>query len=78
VKIAQKAPKGSVILAMLPDTGERYLTTILFEGINEGTDELVDSVFGILGSGVDVDAEVNRTRGKPWNPKDDAPRAHRR
>ena len=28
------------ILAMLPDTGERYLSTILFEGINEGTDEV--------------------------------------
>ena len=39
-KVADKAPKGSVILAMLPDTGERYLSTILFEGINEGTDEV--------------------------------------
>jgi cysteine synthase len=39
-KIAEKAAKGSVILAMLPDTGERYLSTILFEGINEGTDEV--------------------------------------
>jgi cysteine synthase len=39
VKVAQKAPKGSVILAMLPDTGERYFTTVLFEGINEGSDE---------------------------------------
>ncbi|MDQ2869244.1 MAG: cysteine synthase A [Acidobacteriota bacterium] len=38
-KVAEKAPKGTVILAMLPDTGERYLSTILFEGINEGTDE---------------------------------------
>ena len=38
-KIAEKAAKGSAILAMLPDTGERYLSTILFEGINEGTDE---------------------------------------
>jgi cysteine synthase A len=38
-KIAEKAPKGASILAMLPDTGERYLSTILFEGINEGTDE---------------------------------------
>jgi cysteine synthase A len=37
-KIAEKAGKGSAILAMLPDTGERYLSTILFEGINEGTD----------------------------------------
>ena len=33
-----EAGKGSAILAMLPDTGERYLSTILFEGINEGTD----------------------------------------
>jgi cysteine synthase A len=39
-KVAAKAPKGSVILAMLPDTGERYLSTFLFEGINEGSDEL--------------------------------------
>ena len=39
-KVAAKAPKGSVILAMLPDTGERDLSTILFEGINEGTDEV--------------------------------------
>ena len=39
-KVAEKAPKGSVLLAMLPDTGERYLSTFLFEGINEGSDEV--------------------------------------
>ncbi len=33
------AKEGDVILAMLPDTGERYLSTFLFEGINEGSDE---------------------------------------
>lgn len=38
LKVAQGAPKGSVILAMLPDTGERYLSTPLFEGIPEGSD----------------------------------------
>ena len=38
LKVAQKAPAGSVILAMLPDTGERYLTTPLFEGIQESSD----------------------------------------
>lgn len=38
LKVAAKAPKGSVILAMLPDTAERYLSTPLFEGINEGSD----------------------------------------
>lgn len=40
LKVAGQARKGSVLLAMLPDTGERYLTTFLFEGVNEGTDEL--------------------------------------
>ena len=38
LKVAEKAPAGSVILAMLPDTGERYLSTALFEGIPEGSD----------------------------------------
>lgn len=41
-KVAEKAPRGSVILAMLPDTGERYLSTSLFEGINEGSDEVIE------------------------------------
>ncbi|WP_372602649.1 cysteine synthase A [Actibacterium sp.] len=35
MQIAEKAEPGSVILCMLPDTGERYLTTPLFEGIPE-------------------------------------------
>ena len=39
LKVAETAGKGSVILAMLPDTGERYLSTPLFEGVNEGCDE---------------------------------------
>ena len=33
--IAEKAPKGTTILCMLPDTGERYLSSPLFEGIEE-------------------------------------------
>ena len=37
--VAQNAEKGAVILAMLPDTGERYLSTPLFEGVNEGSDD---------------------------------------
>ena len=36
--VAQKAPSGSVLLAMLPDTGERYLSTVLFEGVPTGSD----------------------------------------
>jgi cysteine synthase A len=39
LQVANEAPAGSVILAMLPDTGERYLSTILFEGISEGSDD---------------------------------------
>lgn len=38
LKVAKQAPGGSVVLAMLPDTGERYLSTPLFEGIAEGSD----------------------------------------
>lgn len=38
--VAKDAPEGSVLLAMLPDTGERYLSTFLFEGVNEGSDEV--------------------------------------
>ena len=37
--IARRAEAGSVILAMLPDTGERYLSTFLFEDVNEGSDD---------------------------------------
>src|SRR5436190_5192010 len=38
LKVAGEAPQGAVILAMLPDTAERYLSTVLFEGIAEGGD----------------------------------------
>jgi len=37
-KVADRAPQGSVILAMLPDTAERYLSTALFEGVADGSD----------------------------------------
>ena len=35
MQIAETAEPGSVILCMLPDTGERYMTTPLFEDIGE-------------------------------------------
>jgi cysteine synthase len=38
LRVGAEAPEGAVILAMLPDTGERYLSTVLFEGIAEGSD----------------------------------------
>ncbi|NNE88634.1 MAG: pyridoxal-phosphate dependent enzyme, partial [Silicimonas sp.] len=43
MKLAETAPPGSVILCMLPDTGERYLSTPLFEGVPEDmSDEEVE------------------------------------
>jgi cysteine synthase A len=40
LEVAKTAPAGSVILVMLPDTGERYLSTVLFEGVQTGSDEV--------------------------------------
>lgn len=39
LKVAEDAAPGTAILAMLPDTGERYLSTILFEGVTDGSDD---------------------------------------
>lgn len=39
LEVADRAEEGSVILAMLPDTGERYLSTVLFQGMPDGSDD---------------------------------------
>ncbi len=39
LSVARDAEPGSVFCVMLPDTGERYLSTFMFEGINEGSDD---------------------------------------
>lgn len=39
LETAKDAEEGAVLLAMLPDTGERYLSTFLFEGVEEGSDD---------------------------------------
>lgn len=39
LRIAEASPGGSVILCMLPDTGERYMTTPLFDGIEAEMNE---------------------------------------
>jgi cysteine synthase A len=39
LKVAETAPQGSVLLAMLPDTGERYFSTPLLNDLNEGSDD---------------------------------------
>jgi cysteine synthase len=38
LEVAGRATEGSVLLAMLPDTGERYLSTPLFAGVETGSD----------------------------------------
>ena len=45
LKVAQSAPEGSNILCMLPDTGERYLSTHLFAdiGVDMNEEELAIS-----------------------------------
>lgn len=38
-RVAERLPEGSRVLAMLPDTGERYMSTPLFADISEAMDE---------------------------------------
>lgn len=47
LKVAERAPEGATILAMLPDTGERYLSTPLFADIDA---EMSDEELQILNS----------------------------
>merc|ERR550532_1347601 len=39
LEVCKKAPQGSVVLAMIPDTAERYLSTPLFASIDAEMDE---------------------------------------
>jgi len=47
LKVAQEAEPGAVILAMLPDTGERYLSTPLFADVPDGPDEAQELLEGL-------------------------------
>ena len=47
LKVAAEAEPGSVILAMLPDTGERYLSTPLFADVPDGPDEAQSLLEGL-------------------------------
>ncbi|MFT4631188.1 MAG: cysteine synthase A [Candidatus Pseudothioglobus sp.] len=47
LQVANDAPPNSTFVVMLPDTGERYLSTILFENISsDSDDEWLDSLKG--------------------------------
>jgi cysteine synthase A len=39
LQVAKNAEPGSVILVMLPDTGERYFSSYLFEEVEKGSDD---------------------------------------
>jgi cysteine synthase A len=39
ITLGRRIPKGSTVLCMIPDTGERYLSTALFDGISETMSE---------------------------------------
>ncbi|MFV0410987.1 MAG: cysteine synthase A [Paracoccus sp. (in: a-proteobacteria)] len=47
LKVAETAPAGSNILCMLPDTGERYLSTPLFEGV---ASDMTEEELGLMRS----------------------------
>jgi cysteine synthase A len=39
LRVAERAAPGSVLLVMLPDTGERYLSSFLFDDVPDGSDD---------------------------------------
>jgi cysteine synthase A len=60
LQIAESAPEGANILCMLPDTGERYLSTPLFESIGEDmNDEELDISCSTPGYRFDISAEAD-------------------
>ncbi|MCL4765787.1 MAG: pyridoxal-phosphate dependent enzyme [Hyphomicrobiaceae bacterium] len=44
IDVCKRAPKGSTVLCMIPDTGERYLSTVLFDGISETMSEAEEAI----------------------------------
>ena len=64
LQTAKKAPKGSVILAMLPDTGERYLSTPLFDDVpaDMTVEEKAGQLVALPVPGADNTAEIEAVR----------------
>ncbi len=69
LEVARTAPKGSKILAMLPDTGERYLSTPLFDDIGV---EMTDQEHAISRSTATARFDVSAAGGAPAFPPADA------
>ncbi len=70
LEVAKTAPKGSKILAMLPDTGERYLSTPLFDDVEA---EMSEEEHAISRSTASARFDVSAGGGAPtFPPADDA------
>jgi cysteine synthase len=69
LQVAASAPRGSRILAMLPDTGERYLTTTLFEAVPV---DMTEEELGIARSTAGYRFDVKKAPA-PADPEADAP-----
>ncbi len=62
LQIAETAPEGARILAMIPDTGERYLSTPLFEDVPE---EMTDAEREIAASVPSVRRRAGHDNDRP-------------
>ncbi len=69
LEVAKTAPKGSKILAMLPDTGERYLSTPLFDDISV---EMSEDEQAISRSTDTIRFDISAVGGAPSFPPADA------
>ena len=69
LEVAKTAPKGSKILAMLPDTGERYLSTPLFDDVSE---DMSEEEHAISRSTETTRFDVSAAGGAPSFPPADA------
>ncbi|MEM7778389.1 MAG: cysteine synthase A [Pseudomonadota bacterium] len=65
LEVAKSAPEGSKILAMLPDTGERYLSTPLFDDVSV---EMSEEELAISRSTETIRFDVSASGGAPSFP----------
>ena len=66
LQIAKAAPEGSTILCMIPDTGERYLSTVLFEEVPaEMTQEEIEIANSTTSTSVEQAAAVEEKLPAP-------------
>lgn len=73
LQVAEQAPAGSNILCMLPDTGERYLSTALFDGILEDMNaeemEISRSTAGYRFDSGDAASAAHEAAAQPERPE---------